>query len=73
MGVVENISADRWPRQGENLGARVEVCFHYDTSKMVSGIILRDDRDEPFRTIIQLDTGRVVLGVECQYTLVMDP
>ena len=43
MGVVDNISADRWPKHGTFLGARVEVCFHYDTSRAIGGIVLRDD------------------------------
>lgn len=69
MGVVENISADRCPRQGRHLGARVQVCFHYDTSQMFDGIILRDDVEDPGLGIIQLDNGRVVLMTECQYSI----
>ena len=69
MGVHENIAANRWPKQGSFLGARVRVCFHYDTSHMVDGIIVRDDAEEPGMCIIQLDNGRVVLATECQYSL----
>ena len=71
MGIVKNIDADRWPRQGRHLGARVEVCFHYDTSRLVRGIVLRDDAEAPGETIIQLDNGRVVRAVECQYSIVV--
>lgn len=69
MGMVENISADRWPKQGAFLGTRVEVCFHYDTSRTVRGIVLRDDAEAPGEMIIQLDNGRVVRSVECQYSI----
>lgn len=70
MGVVEGVSADRWPKQGSHLGARVEVCFNYDTSRTVRGIVLRDDCEAPGEMIIQLDNGRVVRSVECQYSIV---
>ena len=73
MGVVENISADRWPTQGCYLGARVEVCFHYDTSRRFRGIVLRDDAEEPGRMVIQLDNGRVVLATECQFSPFVEP
>lgn len=68
MGMVENISADRWPRQSGLLGARASVCFHYDTSRLFDGVLLRSDVEAPWLTIIQLDNGRVVLGTECQYS-----
>jgi hypothetical protein len=31
------------------------------------GTIIRDDREAPHLTIIQLDGGRVVMSTECQY------
>lgn len=65
---IDSISADRWPEQGNFLGARVQVCFHYDTSRLFDGIVLRDDAEEPGRMIIQLDNGRVVLSTECQWS-----
>lgn len=68
MGCEPNIGPDRWPRQGSFLGARVRVCFDYDTAKTWEGIVLRDDAEEPGRMIIQLDDGRVVLSTECQYS-----
>jgi hypothetical protein len=67
MGVVKNISASSFPKQGRLLGKRTKVCFHYDTSVLFDGRILRDDAESPFVTIIQLDTGVVVLGSECQF------
>jgi hypothetical protein len=46
---------------------RTRVCFNYDTSKTIMGTIVRDDYEDPWRTIISLDDGRVVLGSECQH------
>lgn len=68
MGCVSTITKYGFPKQSEFVNRRVEVCFHYDTSKFVNGTIIRDDREEPFETIIQLDDGRTVLGTECQYS-----
>jgi hypothetical protein len=72
MGVVNGIDAVTFPAQGAHLHAEVRVCFRYDTSRLVGGIIVRDDAAEPWRTIIRLDDGRFVLGTECQYTLTGD-
>ena len=44
------------------------MCFHYDTSVEIPGTVIRDDREEPFETLIKLDDGRVIRGVECQYS-----
>jgi len=68
MGVHPNVSATAWPTQGGFLGKRVRVCFHYDVQHVVLGTVVRDDVEEPFVTIISLDTGRVVLATECQYS-----
>ena len=68
MGNLANISLDVFPRQGRYLGKRVAVCFHYDTTRTVLGTIVRDDAEAPWRLIISLDSGRVVLAEECQYT-----
>jgi hypothetical protein len=72
MGVHENINltAGRFPRQGSHHLARVEVCFHYDTSRTFPGQIVRDDAEEPWRTIIALDDGPVLLATECQYSII---
>ena len=70
MGCVNTIAYDKFPKQGKHLGKRVDVCFHYDTSKIVKGNIVRDDCEEPSRTIIKLDDGRYVLGIECHYSIV---
>lgn len=70
MVVVSNIDYQQFPRQGLYLGWRVKVCFKYDLENRVMGTIVRDDIEEPFRTIIRLDDGRFVLSTECQYSLV---
>lgn len=67
MGVHANIAADRFPKQGSFLGKRVLVCFNYDTTREFPGVCLRDDNEEPFRTVFSLDDGRIVLATECQY------
>jgi len=69
MGCVKGITHNQFPRQSDWLGRRVNVCFHYDTAHMFPGVIVRDDMEEPFLTIIALDNGRYVLATECQYSL----
>ena len=68
MDVCETISATRFPRQSEHVHRRVRVCFHHDTSRQFPGQIVRDDLEEPYRMIIAIDDGPVVLSTECQYT-----
>lgn len=78
MGHIKNISYDSFPKQKDEnykypnmaVGARVEVCYHFDISKTHMGTIVRDDLEEPFETIIKLDNGRYVRGVECQFNYV---
>lgn len=71
MGVVSNITKDRFPEQGSFLNIRVKAYFHYDTSTVIMGTIVRDDMEKPLRTIIKLDDDRYVLSTECQYTPVL--
>lgn len=68
MGNVATIAHDKWPRQGRLINQRVRVFFHYDTSHMLEGWVLRDDAEPPHRTIIRLDDGRLILTDECQYS-----
>lgn len=68
MGCVDTITMYKFPKQSEYVNRRVKVLFHYDTSQCMPGTIIRDDREEPFETLIKLDDGRVVRGVECQYS-----
>lgn len=67
MGVEKNIGYVDWPKQGKYLGKRVRVGFNYQSAE-VMGTIVRDDYEHPWRTIISLDDGRVVLATECQYS-----
>lgn len=67
MGVVETIDFDSFPKQGDMLGLKTKVVFNYDTSRHLIGTIVRDDREHPFRTLIQLDDGRILDAVECQH------
>ena len=69
MGIATNIRFDCFPKQGSFLMRQVEVCFDYDTSKTLKGIVVRDDAEEPGRMIIKLENGRYVLSTECQYSL----
>lgn len=69
MGCVNNITNDKFPRQTDWLGKRVNTCFHYDTEHTLPGTIVRDDAEAPLMTIIALDDGRYVLSTECQYSL----
>lgn len=67
MGTCANIGTTDFPKQGDHIGRRVSVCFHFNTAALIGGIVVRDDIEEPFRTIIRLDDGRHVLATECQY------
>lgn len=67
MGVEKGITATDFPRQGEFLNRRTEVCFHYDASTTLGGVFVRDDAEAPHVSIIRLDDGRHVLATECMY------
>lgn len=67
MGIHPNISHDKFPKQGSWLNQPVSVCFNYDTSKLMTGRIVREDAEAPGVMIIALDNGRFVLSTECQY------
>ena len=72
MGVVANITHDSFPQQESLLGKRVGVVFHDDTDHVVPGVCVRDDADEPGKTIFQLDDGRYVLASECQHISIVE-
>lgn len=72
MGVADNISHDRFPKQGKFLGRMVEVCFNYDTAHQIGGQCVRDDVEPPGLMILRLDDGRVVLSTECQYRVLAE-
>lgn len=56
------------PKQGDLLGLRVEVIFDRDTTTATTGLVLRDDMEEPHLTLIQLEDGFVITSKECQYS-----
>lgn len=59
----------RYPPQSRWVGYIVGVSLdgqNYDRK----GTLLRNDLAEPYRVIIQLDTGEVLTGSECLYQLV---
>lgn len=66
MGVVNEISYDKFPKQGKMLGKPTKVCFRYQ-GEYIWGTVVRDDMSAPGITIIRLVDGRHVLASECQY------
>lgn len=68
MGCIDTITAYKFPKQSEYVNRRCKVCFHYNTTKWIMGTVIRDDREEPYETLIKLDDGRVMRAVECQYS-----
>ena len=58
----------REPEQGTSKGRPAQVCFNYDTSRLLDGTVVRDDMEEPYRTVVKLDVGRFVLATECMYS-----
>lgn len=68
MGTVKNVGFSSFPKQGSFLNRFVQVCFDYDTSRTIEGVVVRDDAEEPGLMIISLDDGRYVLSTECQYS-----
>lgn len=67
MGVHENISYDRFPRQSDHIGKGVYVAFHYDLTRTLDGVIVRDDTEEPGRMIIKCGPF-YYLSTECQFS-----
>lgn len=69
MGCHKNIDHDKFPKQGSLITEeKIRVCFQYDTEKSFKAKCLRNDIEEPFKTLFQLEDGRVVEAAECQYT-----
>lgn len=66
MGCVPTITATSFPKQGSYLGRRVKILYHYNQEGGL-GTIIRDDAEEPHRTIIKTDDNRYILATECQY------
>jgi hypothetical protein len=68
MGNEATITATTFPKQGELVGRRTRVIFHYSGPELL-GTIVRNDWEEPYRTIIKLlDDGRYIMASECQHS-----
>ncbi len=61
------VGYDRFPRQGSYLHSRAEVIFDYDSSRKITGTVVRDDTEPPGLALIKLDDGRVIRTTECQW------
>ena len=68
MGQHHNITSDRYPRQSPDVGKPVLVTLH-NADCPVPAVIIRNDIEEPHRTIFQLNNGWVLLSTECQYQM----
>lgn len=78
MGIVPGVGFDQFPKQDTDttfggVGARVRVCFNYDSSREIGGEVVRADEEAPGRKIIKLDDGRHVLTSECMWSPSKDP
>lgn len=69
MGVHQSVGYNKFPKQGANLDKRVSVYFGYDLDRIVEGVIVRDDMEQPFLSIIKLADGRYVMSTECMYSI----
>lgn len=65
---MPKIGKDAYPEQFDSVGARVLAAFDYDVANPLPATVLRDDAEEPFRTVLRLDDGRIVMGSECQWS-----
>lgn len=70
MGVHPNVGVNDFPKQGDWLNKEAKVMFNFDSSTMLRGVIVRDDMEEPFLTLIKLEDGRVIRSAECQYSAI---
>jgi hypothetical protein len=65
MGVEANIGLDIFPNQSNQLGQQVEVVRTNDKGSIAEqGTIVRDDVVDPFKGLIKLKDGTVVLDTE---------
>lgn len=79
MEIEKKIDVNSFPKQYSveesqmgGIGRKVEVYFFYKAENTIPGVIIRDDRELPFRTIIRLCDGRIILATECQYRALPD-
>ena len=65
----DNIDHHRFPEQGKLLGMPVKVTFHNNIQEIADGEVVRNDVEDPYRTIIKMADGRYVMANECQFTI----
>jgi hypothetical protein len=58
----------QYPQQSARIGQRVEVLFNDGTRFPLPGVLVRQDVEEPFVTILQLTNGQYVLATECPWS-----
>lgn len=68
MGVIQTITHNTFPKQGDSIGRKASLCFHYNSDLRVDAIVVRDDVENPFRTIFKTEDGRLILSTECHYS-----
>ena len=71
MGSHKNVSYHKFPKQSNYLYGKTKVCFNYN-AEVIKGVIVRDDMEDPFVTIIKLEDGRHILGIECMYSPILE-
>lgn len=69
MGIRKDLDWDKFPVQGSMILDLVKVVFHYDTSRSINGVVIRDDAGVS-DTFILCEDGRLVSSNECQFSRV---
>jgi len=67
MGTQQKIAWSDFPKQSDKIGQAVHVCFWQDETRIIDGVIVRNDIEVPHETIIRLYDGRFVRGAECMW------
>lgn len=70
-GILEmrDVGIYKVPNQSKDVGKQTKVIFNYDSTQKHEGVIIRDDIEEPFLTLIKLDAGPFIISTECQYSV----
>lgn len=72
MSFLKTVSAKFFPKQAAIAGKKVSVCLFEDPNQQFFGEVIRDDLPKPQNVLIQLESGRMVLGHECVYDVMSD-
>lgn len=57
-------------KQGNFINRKCNIFFNYNIKNFISGKIIRDDIEEPFKTLIKLNDGTIIDSKECLYQLI---